>query len=292
VQANHVSKSFNEDEVSDLEAEKVKIAKILGTTKEELFSQLEPLQALYASADHTLTLLFTVTDGMLPSNAGGGYNLRMILRRVFGFENRFRLNLNYEEILKGHASHLEYMFPHLKNGVETTLQVIDEERKKYAANKENARTKMTKLVEKGEKITANELFVLYKSHGIPPEYVTEMAKEKKVPVEVPGNFYVMAREKDERTGEEESGEKIDITNYPKTEVLYYGSEEKFEAKVLGVAANKYVILDKTGFYPESGGQVADLGKLNESEVKNVIKQAGVVLVTKSKNLQNSAKEQK
>ena len=83
------SGSLNEEEVPDLEKEKERIAGMLGLSKKELFETLEPLQALYASADHLKTLLFTITDGMLPSNSGGGYNLRMILRRVFGFEERF-----------------------------------------------------------------------------------------------------------------------------------------------------------------------------------------------------------
>jgi len=98
-----ISGSLNEDEVSDMEKEKERVAAMLGITKKELFQTLEPLQALYASADHLKTLLFTVTDGMLPSNAGGGYNLRMILRRVFGFEQRYGYSLDYEEIIKGHA---------------------------------------------------------------------------------------------------------------------------------------------------------------------------------------------
>jgi alanyl-tRNA synthetase len=284
-----ISGSLNEDEVPDLEAEKANVAKQLGTTKEELFSQLEPLQALYASADHTLTTLFTVTDGMLPSNAGGGYNVRMILRRVFGFEARFSLQLDYEEILKGHAKHLEYQFPHLKDGVDTTITVIEEEKKKYATTKDNAKSKITRLLDKSDKISANDLFVLYKSHGIPPEYVVELAKEKqdkKVQVEVPGNFYAMARAGDEKAEGAEGEEaetakpKFDVAAFAKTEGLYYTDKAKFEAKVLGVVEAKdghYLVLDKTAFYPEGGGQVADLGTIDGVEVLNVVKQGGVIL---------------
>jgi alanyl-tRNA synthetase len=276
-----ISGSLNEDEVPDLEAEKAKIAKQLGVNKDELFSTLEPLQALYASADHLCTLLFTVTDGMLPSNAGGGYNLRMILRRVFGFESKFGLDMDYEKILKGHAKHLDYMFPHLNGGVETTLKVIEEEKKKYAATKESAKGKVTTLVEKsrGKKIDANDLFIMYKSHGIPPEYVAEVAKEKKVSIEVPGNFYKMVREKDDKVeGEENEVDKgkIDVSKFEPTDVLYYGTAEKFTAKVIGVL-NGHIVLDKTAFYPESGGQVSDNGLLNGIEVKAVQKQAGVIL---------------
>ncbi|MBI2079369.1 hypothetical protein HYT84_01280 [Candidatus Micrarchaeota archaeon] len=243
-----------------------------------MFGKLEPLQALYATADHTLTLLFTVTDGMLPSNAGGGYNLRMILRRVFGFEQEFGFDFNFEKILNGHTEHLSYMFPHLKEGVGTTLSVIEEERRKYAATKEKAKGKVTNLVQKakGKRITADDLFVLYKSHGIPPEAVLEVAKEQKVSVEMPGNFYAKVREKDERAVEEEVKTKIDVANYQKTKTLYYSKDEEFSASVLGTI-DKYVILDQSAFYPEGGGQVADIGELNNSKVINVQKDAGVIL---------------
>ncbi|MDO8553506.1 MAG: alanine--tRNA ligase [Candidatus Micrarchaeota archaeon] len=271
-----ISGSLNEDEVEDLEAEKTRVAKMLGTSKEGLFSQLERLQSIYATADHTCTLLFTVTDGMLPSNAGGGYNLRMVLRRVFGFENEFGFEFDYAEILKGHAKHLDYIFPHLKDGVDTTISVIEEERKRYSATKEKAKGKVLSIISKSNgKVKADDLFTLYKSHGIPPEYVTEIAKEQKASVEVPGNFYKAVREKDETTAIEDSSTKIDVDGLPKTEQAYYTDKEEFDATVIAILNKKYVVLDRTGFYPEGGGQVSDRGSLNGVEVKYVGKQAGI-----------------
>lgn len=289
-----ISGSLNEDEVPDLEAEKARIAGMLGISKEELFKTLEPLHALYASADHLLTLLFTVTDGMLPSNAGGGYNLRMVLRRVFGFEEEFRLSLNFEEILKGHAAHLSYMFPHLEGGVNTTLAVIDEERRKYLATKEKATAIVTNLVKKaktagaaaehaplkerngkGARISANELLVLYKSNGIPPEHILEIARENGIEVKMPGNFYRMVKEKEEDVGEK-TQPKTDVANLPKTGVLYYTVATEFDAKVLATT-DRYVVLDRTAFYPEGGGQLGDTGRLDGVAVAGTIKESGVVL---------------
>jgi alanyl-tRNA synthetase len=272
-----ISGSLNEDEIGDIEKEKSRVAALLGVSKEELFSQLEPLQALYATCDHLCTLLFTVTDGMLPSNAGGGYNLRMILRRVFGFEEEFGFEFDYEKIINGHAKHLEYLFPHLKRGVETTLAVIDEEKKKYKATKEKAKGKIESIVKKakGKRITKEDLFMLYKSHGIPPEYIIEVAKENNIEVEMPGNFYKLVKESELKKAEEKPS--IDVTSLEKTKVLYYSDIEKFEANVCAVLNSKYVVLDQTAFYPEGGGQVADTGIINGRKVKNVIKIAGVIL---------------
>ncbi|VVC04074.1 Alanine--tRNA ligase [Candidatus Bilamarchaeum dharawalense] len=278
-----ISGSLNEDEVPDLEKEKERIAAVLGVSKKELFETLEPLQALYASADHLCTLLFTVTDGMLPSNSGGGYNLRMLLRRTFGFQSRFGYDLDYAKIIQGHADFLEYIFPHLQSGVDTTIDVIAEEQKRYQATKEKAKTIVTNLVKKskGGKIPPNELITLYKSQGIPPEAVQEVAKENDVDVEVPGNFYAQVRagEGEEKIMENQQVKILasDVMNLPKTESLYYDKQGEFDAGIIGIVKGKYVVLDRTAFYPEGGGQVADGGTLNQAKVKFVTRQAGVIL---------------
>ncbi len=277
-----ISGSLNEDEVDNLELEKERVAKQLGVTKKELFGQLEPLQALYASADHLLTLLYTINDGMLPSNSGGGYNLRLILRRVFGFERELKLNFNYEQILKDHADHMHYISPELKDGVTSVLAVVEEEKKRYASTKEKAQGKVQSIAKKG-KITKEDLFTLYKTHGIAPEDVVEIANQSKTSVDMPGNFYKLVK------GEEEDVQnvvkaKADVVGLPKTHTYYYEPKGEFEATVLAVIG-KYVILDSTCFYPEGGGQVGDKGSLNVSSsghpvsvrVLDTQKEAGVVL---------------
>jgi alanyl-tRNA synthetase len=292
-----ISGSLNEDEVDDLEKEKERIAGLLGISKRELFETLEPLQALYASADHLKTLLFTVTDGMLPSNSGGGYNLRMILRRVFGFETRYRYALDYEKIIKGHADYLDYIFPHLKGGVDTTLDVIEEERRRYKATKQKARGMIINTIKKSKtmkeglskkdrvapgSIGTDELVVLYKSHGIPPESVVEFASENNVEVKMPGNFYDLVREGEGEAASPSKAPSVkvlfsDIATLEKTEPLYYSMDHTFTAKVLDVVKGKYLVLDRSAFYPEGGGQVSDTGSINGAKVKYVSRQAGVSL---------------
>ncbi|MEM3432299.1 MAG: alanine--tRNA ligase [Candidatus Bilamarchaeaceae archaeon] len=288
--------SLNIDEVEDIEAAKETVAKELGMEKKELFEKLEPLQAIYASADHLLTILFTTTDGMLPSNAGGGYNLRMILRRTFGFNDRYHLNFDYEKIIEGHAAYLEPIFPHLKDGTETTIDVIEEERKKYESTKEKARVIVANIIRKAKgndktakkesayeaknKISVNDLVLLYKSHGVPPDYVIEIAKENDVEAQMPGNFYELVREGEGGSKVEEEKKKVldlDVIGYPKTEVLYYSDISEFEAEIIDITKNGYAVLNKTAFYPEGGGQVADKGWIEGIEVTDVIKKHGVVL---------------
>jgi alanyl-tRNA synthetase len=292
-----ISGSLNEEDVPDLEKEKERIAGLLGISKKELFETLEPLQALYASADHLKTILFTVTDGMLPSNSGGGYNLRMLLRRVFGFEERYDYDIDYAKIMKGHADYLGYIFPHLKDGVETTLDVIEEETKRYKATKEKARGIVLNLVKKAKGtregvsnkeragaggIKTPELLTLYKSHGIPPESVLEVASENGVDVKMPGNFYDLVREGEGMKASPSKAPSVkllvsELSKMPNTKPLYYTKKASFTAKVLATLHNKYVVLDQTAFYPEGGGQVSDTGTLEGARVKHATKQAGTVL---------------
>jgi alanyl-tRNA synthetase len=269
-----LSGALNADEVADIAAEKAKVSSQLGMTPEEMQQTFAPLHAAYACADHLKTILFTATDGMLPSNSGGGYNLRMILRRVFGFDSEFALSLDYAKILEAHAHHLRDFAPKLKVGVPTAIAVVEEEKRKYAAGKEKGRGKVATLLSKGKAIGTDDLCKLYESDGIPAELVAEIAKEKGVAVKIPDNFYSLLRKEDE-TGEPVE-KAIDVEGHEKTKTLFYDSIESFDAKVVAVKG-KYVILDSTAFYPEGGGQIYDIGELNKVKVTNVQKEKGVIL---------------
>ena len=270
-----LSGALDADEAaSEFSKEKSAIAKKLGMGTEEMYRTFAPLHATYACADHLKTILFTSTDGMLPSNSGGGYNLRMILRRVFGFDDEFSLGLDYAGVFEAHARHLREMFPKLQGGVATAAAVVEEEKKKYAAGKEKGRGKVATLLAKGKSIGVQELRKLYESDGIPAELVEEIAREKGVKVEIPENFYSMLRKEDE-TGKPIEP-KVDVEGTEKTKTLFYDSVEEFDAKVLAVKG-KFVILDSTAFYPEGGGQIFDTGELDGQRVKNVQKEKGVIL---------------
>ncbi|HLD75897.1 MAG TPA: alanine--tRNA ligase-related protein, partial [Candidatus Norongarragalinales archaeon] len=80
-----LSAGLDVESVVNVRQEKEKIASLLGLGLEELNRTISPLQAMYAIADHSRSVLFATADGALPSNAAGGYNLRVLLRRAFSF---------------------------------------------------------------------------------------------------------------------------------------------------------------------------------------------------------------
>jgi alanyl-tRNA synthetase len=124
------------------------------------------------------------------------------------------------------------------------------------------------------KLSDMTLIELYDSHGLPPEIVKQAAEKEGIQVDVPENFYSlianqhMSADKSTEGGEEQfQAEKTLKENaeiLPPTELLYYTDAylKEFDAKVLKVINEKYVVLDRTCFYPEGGGQPADEGWLN------------------------------
>jgi len=283
-----VAGSLNADE-TDLVKARIGIAEQLGVDKTQLFDEIAPLEAVYAISDHTKSLLFAVTDGQLPSNSGGGYNLRLIARRALGFVQEYGFDFDFEKVLELHASFLKPVYPGLDNGVETTALVIEEEKKKYLETMRRGRGKVVSLLRKTKgKIPREKLLELYESDGVSIEMVEEIATEEKISVETPPDFYMKVAEK--HLGKKEKKErKVDISGIEKTKILFYGDSYKkeFSAKVLKVIGN-FVVLDKTLFYPEGGGQPGDAGTISGSKVLDVQKENGVVLHKVSKPADFSA----
>ena len=271
-----LSGALNLDEVDDIEKVRAEILKKLNLDKEEFERIFSPIQSLYAIADHSLTLLFTIRDGMMPSNSGGGYNLRTIARRMFNLIEKHNFVVDWHKLLNYHMDNLNGLFDDYREAVDVVAEVIEEEKRKHNKQKQKAKQRIITLLKKKKEITTQELIKLYKSEGIMPEHIHTYAKEFGVNIRIPENFYNLVRE--ETAKREVKKLEVDVINYKKTEKLYYKKPaiKEFEAVVLGVEG-KYVILDRTAFYPEGGGQVGDTGYLNDVKVLDTKKKDDVVL---------------
>ncbi len=250
-----------------------------GIGDSEYYDVIKPMQAAYAIADHTRTLLFAISDGALPSNTGGGYNLRIILRRVFDFMDRYNMGFDIMKLMEMHVGDLKRLYKNVGKDMGEIAEVIDIERKRHDATKSAALKTVTALVEKGEALTVEKMRTLYESNGITPDLVTSIASSKGVKLELSEEAYTKIIKGDFVEGRERHKEvnvKTDVAGLPRTEQLFYKFASESDSKVLKSEGDE-VVLDRSPFYAESGGQEADFGTIGGHELKNVQTVNGVIV---------------
>lgn len=238
--------------------------------------KLSQLQAIYSILDHTRTLLFAISDGALPSNVGGGYNLRVILRRALDFARQLDFDLDLAEVAEWHAEQLEPMYPELSEHTEDCRTIFAVESQKYDVTKERSKKIVESLSKSRVTIDTDKMIELYESEGITPESLVSAGLE----ATVPPDFYLRVTEKHEVQKKEETQKQTyDVSGLPPTKLLFYEKRDTFEfqSKVLRVLDGRYVILERTGFYPRGGGQEPDHGKIEGVEVVDVTKSKNVAV---------------
>lgn len=270
--------NLNIGEVSDIAKAKADVAWRLGVAPTKLHAATEQLEAVYAIADHAKTLLYAITDGQLPSNVGGGYNLRVILRRALGFIDRFNLDIDLAAVCTEHAKYLKKLDPRLKESLSEVKEILNVEAKRFGETKQRTARAVATLLERGAKLDSAKLNELYESQGITPELIVEAAAARGEKVELPADAYAQMTER--HMGEQaEEREKLDVRGLPTTRLLFYEepSAREFDARVIKIIDGKWVVLDRSAFYGRAGGQEPDHGTLSDCKVYDVEK-VGDVLV--------------
>jgi len=257
------------EQFSDLAEVRKHAIKSAGLSDDQINKIITPLEGIYLIIDHIRTLIFAISDGALPSNVGGGYNLRMMLRRIISTMNRLSLKFDMNEMVDMQIDYLKNTYPELEKTREDIKTIIGIESGRY----ENSKLRMEKIVSKlNQKPTVDDLIRLYESDGVTPDYLKEM----KVISDIPATFYSKLSELHQSKKQKEQ-EQISLEELPETELLYYGDDPKeFDAKILK-SFDKYVVLDKTSFYPRGGGQEPDHGTIGKFEVVDVVKHGNVVV---------------
>lgn len=247
-----------------------KVAREVGIDVKEMMEEVEPLQALYAIADHTRTLLFAITDGGIPSNVGGGYNLRVILRRCLSLMRGYNLNIELMKVMENHAGFLKSLYPELSSSLRSVQEILEIETRRYKKTMEEAKRIVVKLKESGRGFDEKTLVRLYESHGITPDMVREVAG-----VKVSEEIYANLTRKHESRKVKGEAAAIDVES---TKMLFYERPlgGKFTAKVIYTKPGQ-VVLDQTLFFPEVGGQDSDRGSLNGKPVAQVSKVGDVII---------------
>ena len=257
------------EQFSDLSEVRKHAIKSAGLSDEQINKIITPLEGVYLIVDHVRTLIFAISDGALPSNVGGGYNLRMMLRRIISTMNRLSLKFDMGEMVDMQIDYLKNTYPELEKTREDIKTIIGIESDRY----ENSKLRMEKIVSNlNQKPTVDDLIRLYESDGVTPDYLKEM----KVISDIPSTFYSKLSELHQSKKQKEQ-DQVSLEGLPDTELLYYGDDPKeFDANVLK-SFDKYVVLDKTSFYARGGGQEPDHGTIENFEVVDVSKHGNIIV---------------
>jgi len=271
---------LNIDEVDDMDAAWQRVANELKIGVDELKEKILPMTGLYSIAEHARSLLFAINDGKLPSNMGGGYNLRVIFRRAISFIDKFNWNIDLADVCAWHAEELKDLFPEVSEHLDEIREILDVEKEKFYATKKKAGKILEKIMKKG-KFSTETLIELYDSNGISPDMVKEAAKKYNVSIKIPDDFYSLVVERHEKIEQVHATEReieLDLSGIPETESLYYYDYTKIsnEAEVLKIL-DRMVVLDKSVAYPTSGGQLHDIGTINGQKFSDVFKQGNYII---------------
>ncbi len=232
--------------------------------------------------DHVRSSTFMISDGVIPSNEGRGYVLRRILRRACRHGKLLGINRKFlVELCEIVIEQNEGAYPELKTKHDYILKVVSLEEDRFNATIDAGLGILSGIVDEAKKngkstISGADAFKLYDTFGFPPDLTREIAAESGLSVDE-DEFRALMNEQKNRaraargniSGWADSGIKLD--NIPETEFLGYDNDE-CEAKVLAIIADgesvekinegeATVILDKTVFYGEGGGQVGDTGAI-------------------------------
>lgn len=271
-----LASSLDVETTVNMRQEREKIARSLGISVEDMQKTVAPMQAIYAIADHSRALLFALADGGLPSNAAGGYNLRVLARRAFSFMKDYGFAFSLADVMELHAQDLKPLFPELGEALPELLAIIDHEKQRYEESGVKAAKIAEQTLSKGSTVSVQEMTTIYESHGVTPELLEDVARKQGKKVEIPSGFY------DALTAKHVMEKKAPVVNefagVTPTRLVYYEQPQSRElsSKVVACRGNM-LVLDNTLFYAAGGGQGADHGVIAGHKVVDVKKVDGVVI---------------
>ena len=282
----------------DLFQKLLKVAADLAGTSDLTKSSLRVI------ADHIRSCAFLITDDVLPSNEGRGYVLRRIIRRAI--RHGYRLGITDVFFYKLVAPLVEEMgeaYPELKNAQPQVERILKKEEERFAETLGQGMKILETCVAKleGSVIPGDTVFQLYDTYGFPVDLTADFARENNLTVDHVGFETAMAEQRNRARSASSFGTDSDsditldgetlftgydlLSDQAHIVALYYQGQP---VNSLQAGQEAIVVLDKTPFYAESGGQAGDSGKIVVDnaifEVFDTQKQAGNLFLHKGKLL--------
>jgi alanyl-tRNA synthetase len=240
--------------------------------------------ALRRVADHVRAATFCLSDDILPSNVGRGYVLRRIIRRAI-LAGRNRLGIEKPLLIDAIPTVIEQyaeFYPELADKRDKILRYAVAEESQFRRTLESGTTRLTAILEKrkpGDQVTGQEAFDLFTTHGFPVEMTLELASEKSIGVDMAGyQVKMLEHEETSRGGKEQAAYGGDdastLHEHGTPETVFDGYKcDTLAAKVVAIMQSgqlvesvadgneALIVLDRTPFYAEAGGQIGDTGSI-------------------------------
>jgi alanyl-tRNA synthetase len=242
--------------------------------------------SLRVIADHIRACTFLIVDGVLPSNEGRGYVLRRIIRRAI--RHGYKLGIQetfFYKLVSVLEKEMGDAYPELVRGRAQAERVLKLEEERFAETLANGMTLLDGAIEetRGTMIDGETVFKLYDTYGFPADLTADIARERGLTIDQAG--FDAAMEGQRKRSQEASKFGVDLSGGASIDSQtlfqgYDGLEAKGEVVALlkgGAAVQELnsgdegeVVLDRTPFYAESGGQVGDTGELASPGVHFVV----------------------
>ncbi|HBA64736.1 MAG TPA: alanine--tRNA ligase, partial [Methylococcaceae bacterium] len=263
--------------------------------------------SLRVIADHIRSCAFLIVDGVLPSNEGRGYVLRRIIRRAI--RHGYRLGIRevfFYQLVAPLVEQMGEAYPELKQAQELVERVLKKEEERFAETLEQGMKILEACVAKleGSTIPGNVVFQLYDTYGFPVDLTADFAREHQLTIDHAGFETEMAEQRNRARAASSFGADYNQTLKldGQTEFTGYSNlddssniiglfKEGEAVESLSEGEEGVVVLEKTPFYGESGGQVGDCGRISTEhgvfEVVNTQKQGGDLFLHRGKLLSGS-----
>jgi len=272
-------------------------------------------RAIRVVAEHSRGIAFLIADGVIPSNESRGYVLRRILRRASLFGRKLGLSDPFlNEMAEVVVNTMSHVYPELIANQSLITEVIRVEEEKFIATLDTGLNLVERLIGEAssqvrKKLTGEEVFRLYDTYGFPPELTAEIAREKGLSVDWEGFQAEMGKQRQRArirqrvvTGSVQlkgKGELKVKTTVTRKQTRFAGYQQySSRSRVRDLVTNENsvrtvaegsevdVILEKTPFYGEMGGQVGDTGEISGQKgrvaVTNTIRTSSEVIVHRGK----------
>ena len=232
--------------------------------------------SLKVIADHIRACSFLVVDGVIPGNEGRGYVLRRIVRRAIRHGYKLgRREPFFHRIVEDLSKIMGGAYPELAKARERVTQVLRTEEERFAETLENGMKVLEGALHREDRMLDGEtVFQLYDTFGFPVDLTADVARERGVMIDHAGFEAAMERQRERAraagkfkmdAGVEYSGRATEFRGYDalslddaRITAIY---KEGTSVPAIAAGESAIVVLDKTPFYAESGGQVGDVGEL-------------------------------